>query len=61
MTNFTTEQLEQVYDSLAQAIDQSETQDKTELFLSKLCLLCAKEIASAERFEALIDIALKDL
>jgi len=52
--------LETVYDSLAEAIDQvGET--KTELFLVKLALLNAQALGSAELFEQLVKAALQDL
>jgi len=52
--------LETVYDSLAEAIDQvGET--KAELFLVKLALLNAQALGSAELFEQLVKAALQDL
>ena len=52
--------LETVYDSLAEAIDQvGET--KTELFLVKLALLNAQALGSAELFEQQVKAALQDL
>jgi hypothetical protein len=52
--------LEQVYDSLALAIDKAGP-DKSELFLVKLALLNANALADAERFELHVAAALKDL
>jgi hypothetical protein len=52
--------LETVYDSLAEAIDQvGET--KAELFLVKLALLNAQALGSAELFEQQVKAALQDL
>ena len=56
----TTPQLEQVYDALAQAIDQAGP-EHTELFLTKLCLLMANALGDDARVETLIESALKDL
>lgn len=53
--------LEQVYDQLARAIDQAADQGKTELFLTKLALLNAQALGSAERFGEQLRIALQDL
>lgn len=61
MSTLPIEQLEQVYDLLAQAIDKTLPQEKSALFLTKLCLLCAEHIGDANEFEKLIHIALKDL
>ena len=52
--------LEQVYDRLATAIDQTGP-EKSELFLVKLALLNAKAIGRPDLFEAHIEAALKDL
>jgi hypothetical protein len=52
--------LEQVYDRLAQAIDQAGP-EKSELFLVKLALLNANALADAGLFEAQVEQALKDL
>jgi phosphoribosylaminoimidazole carboxylase (NCAIR synthetase) len=60
MTVLTIPQLEQVYDALAQAIDQAGPQH-TELFLTKLSLLLANEIADDARVQTLIESALRDL
>lgn len=51
--------LEQVYDTLAQAIDQAG--DKAELFLVKLALLNANALADAAVFEQYVQAALQDL
>lgn len=53
--------LEQVYDVLAQAIDQTTENQKTELFLTKLCLLCAQQLGDEAQVEKLIQTALQDL
>ncbi len=52
--------LENVYDALAQAIDQAGS-DKSELFLVKLALLNAQALGDPTVFEANIEAALKDL
>jgi hypothetical protein len=52
--------LEAVYDALAQAIDQA-GESKSELFLVKLALLCARSIGDEQVFESLIQSALRDL
>ena len=52
--------LEQVYDSLALALDQAGP-DKSELFLVKLALLNAQALADAAVFQAHLATALKDL
>ena len=52
--------LEQVYDRLANAIDQAGP-EKSELFLVKLALLNAKALGQPEIFENQIALALKDL
>ena len=52
--------LEQVYDALANAIDQAGS-DKSELFLVKLALLNAKALGDPQKFEAQIAAALQDL
>ncbi len=52
--------LEQVYDTLATAIDQA-GEGKTELFLVKLALLQAQAAGSAEAFAQQVEAALKDL
>lgn len=52
--------LEQVYDALAEAIDQAGP-EKSELFLVKLALLNAQALGDAQAFEAQIAVALRDL
>jgi len=58
--NLPIEQLERVYDALAQAIDAA-GEDRRELFLVKLALLNANALGSADVFQAHLDIALQDL
>ncbi|BDI04657.1 DUF2783 domain-containing protein [Sphaerotilus microaerophilus] len=53
--------LETVYDQLAQAIDQAAASGRTELFLTKLALLNANALGSAERFQQQLEAALRDL
>lgn len=53
-------QLEQVYDTLAQAIDQAGP-EHTELFLSKLSLLLANAMGDEALIERLVQSALRDL
>ena len=53
-------QLEQVYDTLAQAIDQAGP-EHTELFLSKLRLLLANALGDEALIERLVQSALRDL
>lgn len=53
--------LETVYDQLARAIDQAAASGHTELFLTKLALLQAQALGSAERFEQQLRAALEDL
>ena len=66
MTNQTTTMplsipdLETVYDTLAQAIDQAGP-DKSELFLVKLALLNANALAQPETVRQHIQAALQDL
>jgi len=52
--------LEQVYDRLAAAIDEAGAA-RSELFLTKLALLCAHSLGDAARFESHVAAALKDL
>lgn len=52
--------LEQVYDTLAEAIDRA-GEEKSSLFLVKLALLQAREHGDAQHFRALVDAALRDL
>jgi len=54
------QELETVYDALAESIDAAGP-GREALFLTKLALLMAREVGSAERMQALIDAALKDL
>lgn len=60
MTSLTIPQLEQVYDCLAEAIDQAGP-ERTELFLSKLSLLMADAIGDEQRVAALVKTALLNL
>lgn len=52
--------LEQVYDVLANAIDQAGP-EKSELFLVKLALLQAGAAGSAQAFQGQVSAALQDL
>jgi hypothetical protein len=52
-------QLEDSYDRLAEALD-SAGAERSELMLTKLALLAASELG-AERFAALLAVALQDL
>ncbi len=52
--------LEQVYDELAQAIDQAGP-EKAELFLVKLALLNADALGDANKFSDQLQVALRDL
>ena len=52
--------LESVYDALAEAIDKA-GKEKTELFLVKLALLNANALGQISVFNSNIDAALKDL
>lgn len=52
--------LESVYDALAEAIDLAGV-EKTDLFLVKLALLAARDIADEAAFKRLIETALQDL
>lgn len=58
MSTLTLEELEQVYDVLAQSLDKAA---KAELFLVKLALLSAQALGSAQRFNELVESALQDL
>lgn len=60
MTSLTTPDLEQVYDTLAQALDRA-TPAKAELFLVKLALLSAQALGDARQFATLTESALDDL
>lgn len=53
--------LEYVYDVLATAIDSTFEENQTELFLTKLCLLCAHHLGDEKQMEQLIQTALQDL
>lgn len=57
MSNLAIEDLEQVYDSLAIAVD-SVPENKRELFLVKLALLNANAINNKDSFIKMIDQAL---
>lgn len=61
MTTLSLTDLEQVYDQLAEAIDQADAQQQSALFLTKLSLLCAQQLGDATVFEQLIQTALADL
>ena len=52
--------LENVYDQLANALDEAGS-EKSELFLVKLALLAANALADEQRFAALMGAALQDL
>ena len=52
--------LEQVYDTLATAIDEAGV-EKSELFLVKLALLKAQALGNPQTFETHVQSALKDL
>ena len=56
----TVTQLEQVYDTLAQAIDQAGP-DHSEVFLTKLSLLLANALGDAGLVATLVEAALNDL
>lgn len=60
MKQLTISDLEQVYDTLALAIDRA-TPEKAELFLVKLALLSAQALGDAQQFTALTESALEDL
>ncbi len=60
MPPLTIPQLETVYDTLAQAIDQVEPRH-TELFLTKLCLLLANQMGDDAAFAKMVQAALLDL
>lgn len=55
------DELETVYDELAQAIDQAAALGRAELFLTKLALLNAQALGSATHFRAQLEAALRDL
>jgi hypothetical protein len=60
MTALTIAEIEQVYDTLAQAIDQAGP-DHVEVFLTKLSLLMANALGDAGQVATLVEAALKDL
>jgi hypothetical protein len=60
MPALTIPQLETVYDSLAEAIDQAGP-ERSELFLSKLCLLLANQLGDDALFATQVKAALADL
>lgn len=60
MKTLTVQDLEQVYDVLADALDQA-TPAKAELFLVKLALLSAQMLGDAHTFTELTKSALQDL
>lgn len=60
MSTLTTQDLEQVYDTLAEAIDQA-APAKAELFLTKLALLSAQALGDPKLFAELTRSALQDL
>jgi hypothetical protein len=51
--------LEKVYDTLASSVDRAAA--KSELFLAKLALLLARDVADPKRVAALCETALADL
>ncbi len=60
MPALTIPQLETVYDTLAEAIDQAGPQ-QSELFLTKLCLLLAQQIGDDTLVVQQVNAALADL
>jgi len=60
MNTLSTADLEQVYDNLAEGIDQA-PQGKGELFLVKLALLLAREVGDRAVVVQQIEAALRDL
>lgn len=60
MNTLTVQDLERVYDLLAEALDQA-TPAKSELFLTKLALLSAQTLGDAGVFAELTRSALQDL
>lgn len=52
--------LEAIYDALAEGVDQA-TPEKAALFLTKLALLLARQVADREAIERSIGTALQDL
>ena len=60
MSQLALNELEGVYDALAEAINQVGT-DKESLFLTKLVLLLANQVGEQAQIEKAIAIALRDL
>lgn len=60
MSTLTVQDLEVVYDVLAEALDKATTA-KAELFLVKLALLSAQALGNAQTFTELTESALQDL
>lgn len=60
MKTLQTNELEQIYDDLATAIDQVPA-SKCELFLAKLVMLLANEQDDPKRFGELLDVARQNL
>ena len=60
MANLKPEELERVYDLMAEAIDKVGT-DKESLFLSKLCLSLANELGDEELVRECLAIASQDM
>ena len=60
MANLKAEELERIYDLVAEAIDKVGP-EKEALFLSKLCLALANELGDEELVHECIDIAGKDM
>ncbi|MBK6652214.1 MAG: DUF2783 domain-containing protein [Betaproteobacteria bacterium] len=60
MKTLQTNELEQIYDDLATAIDQVPA-SKRELFLAKLVMLLANEQDDPKRFGELLDVARQNL
>jgi len=55
------DELETVYDALAQAIDEAAASGQSELLLTKLALLQANALGNAALFQAHLRVALQDL
>ena len=60
MANLKAEELERIYDLVAEAIDKVGP-EKESLFLSRLCLSLANELGDEEQVRECINIAGKDL
>lgn len=60
MSHLSVQDLERVYDLLADALDRA-TPAKAELFLTKLALLSAQSLGDVETFSQLTHSALQDL